>query len=76
MYTLTYIYKYKSSMRSNNASSPLATHFNLPGNFINDLILTGIDHFSEWIDTSRKDKESFWIMKLHTITPMGLHLAD
>ena len=52
-----YIYRFrfnnhKSSIRSNNTSSLVPTHFNLPGLSINDLVLiTGIGHLSERSDT-------------------------
>jgi hypothetical protein len=53
----------------------LSRHLSSRGhnNSFNDLKVTIIEHNPYWNDERRKERESFWIEKLKTLSPNGIN---
>ena len=67
--------EHRSRARSNN-TFPLCRHLNSTGHHTNfdELKVTIIEHDPNWEDTTREDREHFWISKLKTLRPYGINM--
>ena len=67
---------HKSDINTRKLDKPVAAHFNQPDHSLNDLRVMGIDkkhtNSAQW----RKQRESYWIFTLDTMTPKGINLDD
>ena len=56
--------------------SPVAEHCYLPNHTFTDMRVRCIEHNKNWSDAARKNRETYWIRRLHTLTPSGINKGD
>jgi hypothetical protein len=61
-----------SKIKNQRTDDPVAEHFTSVGHSVNDFSVTPIE-VCTGSEIARKIKETFWIQKLRTLTPMGLN---
>ena len=56
--------------------SPVAEHFHQTGHTFTDIDLCCIEFREGWSDKTRKERETYWIRRLHTLHPTGINKGD
>ena len=57
--------------------SPTAEHFHSADqDFLNNASVCCLEHNKGWSDSTRKLRESYWILRLNTLCPFGINKGD
>ena len=67
---------HRSDIRTRKMEKPVVAHFCQPDHTMEDLEVRGIEKIHENSKQWRKERESYWIFTLRTLSPHGLNLDD
>ena len=67
---------HRSDIRTRKTEKPVATHFCQPDHSLEDLEVRGIEKIHNNSTQWRRERESFWIFTLRTLTPDGMNLDE
>ena len=67
---------HRSDINTRKLDKPVAAHFNQPDHSLNDLRVMGIEKIHTNSGQWRKQRESYWIFTLDTMTPKGMNLDE
>jgi hypothetical protein len=55
---------------------PMGRHFNLPNHSFDDVSIQGIEQIRNKNESIILKRESFWMLKLQTLTPKGINVDE
>ena len=67
---------HRSDIRMRKTEKPVAAHFCQPDHTMEDLEVRGIEKIHRNSKQWRKERESYWIFTLRTLSPHGLNLDE
>ncbi len=67
---------HRSDIRTRKLEKPVAAHFSQPDHSVEDLQVCGVEQIHHSGSTWRKQRESYWIFELRTLTPNHLNLGE
>ena len=67
---------HRSDINIRMTDKPVAAHFNQPNHSLDDLQVMGIEKIHTNNAKWRKQRESYWIFTLDTMTPTGMNLDE
>ena len=67
---------HRSDIRTWKTEKPVAAQFCQPDHSLEDLEVRGIERIHDDSTQWRRERESYWIFTLRTLTPEGMNLDD